>query len=34
MLVIQINFNTKKKEDNIDGLFDPPGSKFVFYKIT
>ena len=31
MPVIQINSDT---EDDVDGLLDPPGSGFVFYKMT
>ena len=34
MPAIQINSDTEKEGDDVDGLLDPPGSEFVFYKIT
>ena len=33
MLVIQINSNIEKEEDNVNGLLNSPGNEFVFYKI-
>ncbi len=34
MPAIQINSDTEKEGDDVDGLLDPPGSEFVFYKIS
>ena len=33
MSAIETNSYIKKKEDNVDGLLNPPRSEFVFYKI-
>ena len=34
MSAIQTNSDIEKEGDDVDGLLDPPGSEFVFYKIT